>query len=311
MKGAGRRALVAWLFLAPAMILLGVFTFYPILCGVGLAFFDFNLLRHTPEGTLALPRFVGLENFERLIHDRYFWIALRNSMLYLLVVPVLQFLSVLLAVAVNQPLRGMRFYRTALYVPVVTSVVVVGIAWKWVLRSEGLANQLLAGLGVQGLARALGHPELFPLPWLTDPDWALFSVMFVTVWQGLGYYMVLYLAGLQALPPDYEEAARLDGAGFWDVFLRVTLPLLRPTLALCTLLSCISALKVFGEIYVMTAGGPQNGTLTMVYYLYNRAFETFEMGYSAALALVLALVVGVVSYLNYRYFREGGLQGYY
>ncbi len=306
-----RQARVAWLFMTPALLVLGVFTFYPILCGVLLAFFDFNLLRHTPEGVLAAPRFVGLENFERLVHDRYFWIALRNSLLYLLVVPLLQFVSILVAVAVNQPLRGIRLFRTALYLPVVTSVVVVGIAWKWVLRSEGLANQVLAAVGAGRLAHWLGRPEWFPVPWLTDPDLALVSVMFVTVWQGVGYYMILYLAGLQSISSELEEAARLDGAGFWDVFGRVTLPLLRPTIALCTIISCISALKVFGEIYVMTAGGPQNGTLTMVFYIYNRAFEGFEMGYSAAISLVLALVVGAISYLNYRYFQEGGLSSYY
>lgn len=303
---AGRQTLLAWLFMAPALLVLGVFTFYPILCGVLLAFFDFNLLRHTPEGVLSPPRFVGLENFQRLAHDRYFWIALRNSLVYLAVVPVLQFLSILIAVAVNQPLRGIRFFRTALYVPVVTSVVVVGIAWKWVLRSDGLANRFLEALGA---GRLFG--DLFPFPWLTEPGWALLSVMFVTVWQGLGYFMILYLAGLQGIPPELEEAARIDGAGFWQVFWRVTLPLLRPTVALCSIISCISALKVFGEIYVMTAGGPQNGTLTMVFYIYSRAFEGFEMGYSAALSLVLALVVSAISFLNYRYFREGGLQSYY
>jgi len=304
------RGRVAWLFMAPALLVLGLFTFYPILCGVLLAFFDFSMLRHTPEGLLAPPRFVGLENFQRLLHDRYFWTALGNSLLYLLVVPVLQFFSILVAVAMNQPLRGVRLFRTALYVPVVTSVVVVGIAWKWVLRSDGLANRFLEILGVGRLAQALGWADLLPVPWLTDPDWALFSVMFVTLWQGLGYYMILYLAGLQTIPPELEEAARLDGADFWAVFTRITLPMLRPTLALCTILSCISALKVFGEIYVMTGGGPQNGTLTMVFYIYNRAFEGFEMGYSAALALVLALVVGFISYLNLRWFQEGGLQSY-
>lgn len=297
---ARRRALSAWLFMAPALLVLAVFTFYPIVCGVLLAFFDFNLLRHTPDGVLAPPRWAGLANFERLVHDRYFWIAMKNSLLYLLVVPVLQIASILIAVAVNQPLRGVRFFRTAIYIPVITSVVVVGIAWKWVLRSDGLANMVLNAVGIPS-----------KIAWLNDPDLALFSVMFVTVWQGLGYYMILYLAGLQSLSPEYEEAARIDGAGFWDVFTRITLPLLRPTIALCTIISCISALKVFGEIYVMTAGGPQNGTLTMVFYIYNRAFEGFEMGYSAALSLVLAAVVGVISYLNYRYFQEGGLKSYY
>jgi putative chitobiose transport system permease protein len=290
---------VACLFLAPALVVLGLFTFYPVACGVALACFDFNLLRHTPQGDLVPPRFVGLANFGRLIRDPYVGIALKNSLLYLLVVPALQMAAVLLAVLVNRPRPGIQWFRAAYYVPVVTSVVIVGIAWKWVLRSDGLANWLLGQVGLP------------PLPWLSDPRLALFSVMLVTFWQGVGYYMVLYLGGLQSIDPEYEEAARLDGAGFWQVFTAITLPLLRPTLALCTILSCISALKVFGEIYVMTGGGPQNGTLTLGYYIYQKAFESYEMGYAAALSLVLALVVALFSWLAVRYFREGGISSYY
>lgn len=294
-----RNDLAAWAFLAPALVILAVFTFYPIVCGTALALFDFSLLRHTPEGTLAPPRFVGLANFVRLAQDVYFWTALKHSLLYLLVVPVIQLASILIAVLVNQPIQGRNFFRTAFYIPVITSVVIVGITWKWVLRSDGLANYLLSLLG------------LGPVDWLTDRDIALFSVMFVTLWQGLGYYMILYLAGLSAISPEFEEAARIDGATPWQVLTRVTIPLLRPTVALCTIISCISALKVFGEIYVMTGGGPENGTLTMVFYIYNQAFEQFNMGYSSAIALVLAGIVGVISYINVRYFREGGLSSYY
>ena len=142
--------------MAPALLVLGLFTFYPILCGVLLAFFDFSMLRHTPEGLLVPPRFVGLENFQRLLHDRYFWTALANSILYLLVVPVLQILSILVAVGVNQPLRGVRFFRTALRAGG-HLVVVVGIAWKWVLRSDGLANRFLEALGVGRPPSSWGH----------------------------------------------------------------------------------------------------------------------------------------------------------
>lgn len=295
-----RQEWVALAFLSPALLLLCVFTFYPILCGVGLAFFDFSLLRHTPEGQLAPPVFVGLKNFLRLWGDPYFWKALVNSILYLAVVPVIQFASIVLAVLVNQPLRGRNFFRTAYYIPVITSVVIVGITWRWVLRSDGLANYLLTRVGLERV------------DWLTDPGIALFSVMFVTLWQGLGYYMILYLAGLQTISPELEEAARLDGANAWQVLTRITIPLLRPTVALCTIISCISALKVFGEIFIMTPdGGPEYSTLTMVYYIYTRAFEDFDMGYSAAVALVLAGVVAVISFINVRYFREGGLSSYY
>ena len=295
-----RQEWVALAFLAPALLLLCVFTFYPILCGVGLAFFDFSLLRHTPQGQLAPPVFVGLKNFQRLGSDPYFWKALGNSVLYLAVVPLIQFASIILAVLVNQPIRGRNFFRTAYYIPVITSVVIVGITWRWVLRSDGLANYLLSLVGLERV------------DWLTNPSIALFSVMFVTLWQGLGYYMILYLAGLQTIAPELEEAARLDGANAWQVLTRVTIPLLRPTVALCTIISCISALKVFGEIFIMTPdGGPEYSTLTMVYYIYTRAFEDFDMGYSAAVALVLAGVVAVISYINVRYFREGGLSSYY
>lgn len=288
-----------WLFLAPALVILGVFTFYPIFCGVALAFTEFSLLRHTVEGQLVSPRFVGFENFLKLWVDPYFWKALTNSITYLAVVPVIQLCAIVLAVLVDQPFKGRNFFRTAFYIPVITSVVVIGITWRWVFRSDGLANFLL---GLVGLG---------PIDFLTSPDTALWSIMFVTLWQGLGYYMILYLAGLQTIPEELEEAAVLDGAGPVDVFRHITLPMLKPTVALCSIISCISALKVFGEIYVMTPqGGPNQSTLTMVYYIYLKAFEDFDMGYSAAVALVLAGVVGVISWINVRYFQDGGLNSY-
>jgi putative chitobiose transport system permease protein len=206
-----------------------------------------------------------------------------------------------MALLVNRSITGVTWFRTAYYIPVVTSIVIVGIAWKWVLSSDGILNFFL----VKKL-----HLFAHSIPWLTNSGLALFSVMFVTLWQGIGYYMVLYLAGLQTIPPEFEEAAKLDGASSARIFKDITLPLLKPTVALCTIISCISALKVFGEIFVMTAGGPENGTLTMVYYIYNKAFNEFDMGYAAALALVLALFVGVISFINIAFFKKGGLQYY-
>lgn len=293
-----RRTLMAWLFMAPAFILLSVFTFYPILCGAALAFCDFSLLRYTPEGLLQAPRWCGWENFQRLGEDRYFWLALRHSCIYLLIVPVLQLGAVLAALALNGSGPWVKFWRTALYLPVVTSSVCVGIIWRWVLRSDGAFNALWTCMGGEAL------------PWLTEPDWALFSVMLVTFWQGLGYYMVLYLAGLQSILPEYAEAACLDGASEWKIFIRITLPLLKPSLALCSLLSCISAVKVFTEIYVITGGGPRSGTLTLAYFIYQKAFESFDMGYAAAAALCMAFVAGCAVLVNYALFREGGIKYY-
>ncbi|MBI2265457.1 MAG: sugar ABC transporter permease [Armatimonadetes bacterium] len=277
-----RRTIVAYLFLSPALLFLLVFTFYPTIWGILLSFFDYNMLRTLDDGTLAPPVFVGVSNFERIFRDPYFYIALKNSLLYLLVVPVIQLLSIGLAMAVNRPMRLITFFRASYYVPVITSIVVVGISWKWLFRSDGLINVLLQKTPL--LHGSVG--------WLTDRNIALFSVMFVTLWQGLGYYMVLYLAGLQSIPAEYEEAARLDGASPFRVFAKITLPLLKPTVALCSIISCISALKVFGEIYVMTEGGPEYSTLTLVYYIFGKAFNEFQMGYASALAAVLAVFVG-------------------
>ena len=295
------QTVMAYLFLLPAVIVMVIFTFYPIVYGIALSFYDYNMLRHSPDGTLAPPQWVGIKNFVRVFKDPYFYIAIKNSLLYLLIVPIIQFLSIITAVLVNKKLPFMTWFRTAYYIPVITSIVIVGIAWKWVLGSDGILNFIL-----------VKQMHLFskPIPWLTSKDLALFSVMFVTMWKGIGYYMILYLAGLQTIPPEYEEAAQIDGATWWQVLSQITMPLLKPTIALCSIISCISALKVFGEIFVMTKGGPENGTLTMVYYIFNKAFTEFDMGYAAALALVLAFFVAAISYINMVFFKKGGLQYY-
>ncbi|MFP4498621.1 MAG: carbohydrate ABC transporter permease [Vulcanimicrobiota bacterium] len=296
-----RQTAVAYFFLMPALLILLLFTFYPMVYGIVLSFYDYNMLRHNEAGDLAAPEWVKLDNFKRVFDDPYFFIALKNSFLYLLIVPVIQLFAILTAILVNQKIPGITWFRTAYYIPVITSIVIVGIAWKWVFASDGILNFFL----VKKL-----HLAEEPIPWLTNRNIALFSVMFVTLWQGIGYYMLLYLAGLQSIPDEFEEAARLDGAGPLQVFWKITLPLLKPTIALCTIISCISALKVFGEIYVMTGGGPENGTLTMVYYIFTKAFMEFEMGYAAALALVLAVFVGIISFINVKFFQKGGLSYY-
>lgn len=270
-----RRTATAYLFLAPALILMLIFTFYPVVIGIGLAFTKYNMI--------SPPKFVGLQNFFRIAHDHKALIAMKNSLLYLLVVPVIQCLSILLALLVNREIRGISLFRALYYVPVITSIVVVALIWR----------SLLA-----------------PLGWLTNPRMALMGVMFVTLWKGLGYYMVIYLAGLQSIDKEYEEAAKLDGARKGQIFLYITLPLLKPSITLCTIISSIAALKVFAEIYVMTEGGPLLSTTTMVYYIYQTAFTRLDMGYSSALALFLALVIACLSGLHLSLFRRGGLEYY-
>lgn len=283
-----RTVATAYLFLGPALLVLGVFTFYPVVFGTVLSLFTYDVI--------SPPKFVGLAHFRALWTDRYLWLALGNSLKFLLVVPVLQILSIGLAVAVNAPLRGIRWFRAAYYVPVITSMVVAGLVWRWLYEQDGLLNYLLTRAGV--LAR--------PVAWLGQPDLALYAVMFVTLWKGLGYYMVIYLAGLQGIPPECEEAAVTDGATRWQVFRHVTLPLLRPSILLASTISAISALKVFEEVYVMTGGGPMFSTYTMFYYIFDKGFQQLELGYAAAIAVVLAAATLILSAINFRIFRQGG-----
>lgn len=287
-----RNTAVAYLFLTPALLLLGVFTFYPVIFGTALSLFEYDIINP--------PRYVGLEQFRKLLADRYFWIALTNSAKYVLVVPVIQLGSILLAVLVNRQLRGIGAFRAAYYVPVITSWPVVGIMWTWMYDQQGVVNWVLQSLDV--IAR--------PISWLSHPTITLYAVMFVTMWKGLGWYMVIYLAGLQTIPPEYEEAAMIDGASRARVFWSVTIPLLRPYILLASLISTMAAVKVFEEIFVMTRGDPFFSTYTMFMYIFDEAFQELNMGYAAALAVVLAAVIMVFSVINFRVFRRGGLEWY-
>jgi len=287
-----RTTLIAYLFLAPALALLAVFTFYPVAFGTVLSLFEYDIINP--------PRYVGLAQFRRLLADRYFWIAITNSAKYVLVVPVIQLCSILLAVLVNRRLRGIGLFRAAYYLPVITSWPVVGIMWTWMYDQQGVVNWVLRSLAL--VSR--------PVPWLNHPTITLYAVMFVTMWKGLGWYMVIYLAGLQAIPPEFEEAAMLDGASRGRVFWHVTVPLLRPYILLASLVSTMAAVKVFEEIYVMTRGGPFFSTYTMFMYIFDEAFQELNMGYAAALAVVLAAVILGFSVVNFRLFRRGGLEAY-
>ncbi len=267
-----------YLFLLPALILLGIAAFWPILQAAYLSLTRYDLL--------SASTWIGLENYLRLVRDPLFWKALGNTLIYVgLVVPPLVWLPLGLAILVNRPLPGMGMFRLLYYLPVVFSVVVAGLAWRWLYAENGLLNHILS--------LASGHTVR--IPWLTDPRWALFSVSLVTVWKGLGYYMVIYLAGLQGIPAHLYEAAALDGANRWQQHRWITLPLMRPYQLLVLILSTIAAMKVFEEVYLLTRGGPVYSTLTLVYYLYERGISNLEMGYASAVGLVLFGVVLALS----------------
>jgi len=280
-----RQALSPWLFLAPALLLLGLFAFWPVLWGSFLAFTEYDFL--TP------PRWVGLANFEDLLDDPVFFISMRNSLLYLLIVPAIQLGAIVLAVLVNNTLPGIKAFRAAFYMPVVTSVSVVGIMWGWMYNEQGLINAVLQWL----------HVINDPIGWLSDDRLALFSVMLVTLWRGLGWYMVLYLAALQAIPKDLEEAAGLDGATRWQRFWQITIPMIMPTILLCTVLSTLSAIKVLEEVLIMTKGGPVSSTYTGLYYAYDQGIRAFNFPRALAASLVVSVFCLALAWLNFRFIR--------
>lgn len=277
-----QKQLTPYLFLLPALIILGLTVIWPAFQAFYLSF-----TRYEYDITQA-PEWIGLANFQRLMTDKIFWQTLTNTLIYLVgVVPILVVLPLVLAILVNQKLRGISWFRAAYYTPVIISMVVAGLAWKWLYAENGLLNQML---------KLIGFTD--GIPWLTNPNWALFSVMAVTIWKGLGYYMVIYLAGLQSIPNDLYEAAAIDGSDgvlkHWDI----TVPLMKPYLFLVAVISAISATKVFEEVYIMTQGGPRNSSKTVVYYLYDQAFRDLEISYACTIGLVLFLIILGLSILR-------------
>ncbi|RSK28874.1 sugar ABC transporter permease [Bacillus sp. HMF5848] len=282
-----RNPFTPFLFLLPGCIILGAFIFYPMLDAIWLSFTDYNMVQEA--------NFVGLANYEELFKDDLFWKVLGQTFLYLIgVVPALVILPIFLAILVNQQIRGIAFFRSAYYVPVVTSMVVVGIMWKWVYADKGILNYILDASGI----------IQEPVHWLTSTTTSIFAVMAVTVWKGLGYYMVIYLAGLQSIPSELYEAARIDGANKWKQILHITIPLLMPSIMIVSIMSSISAMKVFEEIYVMTGGGPLNSSKTLVFYIYEEAFTKLNMGYASAAGVILFLITLILSILNIRFMNK-------
>jgi putative chitobiose transport system permease protein len=284
----------AYLMLTPGIILLLVFTFYPIIYGLPLTLTNYSVIDKT--------KWIGFKNFEKAFHDPDFWISLKNSLLYVIVVPFIQILSILMAVLVNNKLRFVNFFRVAYFVPVVTSMVAASIAWKWMYEEQGIINYFLQML----------HLISKPISFLVEPSIALYGVMLVTIWKGLGYYMMIYLAGLQSIPSELQEAAKIDGASRWQVIWRITIPLLMPFVLLCSLLSVMGAFRVFDEIFIMhgPSGEPASSTLVSSIYTYKIAFINFEFGYASAVGLILSLIILVFTLLMFRYTRKGGLTYY-
>lgn len=279
-----------YLFLLPAAVVLILFFFIPFFQTIGLSFFGY-------DNSLYNPSFVGLDNYKKLITSPVFYKVMANTFIYLIVaVPFLTVFPLFLAVLINQKIRGVTLYKILIYLPVIVSIVVAAIAFKWLYAQTGILNYCVEQLGYN------------PIGWLTDPKYSLYSVAIVTIWKGVGYYMMIYLAALMSVPQDLYEACDIDGASFFRKHLTVTVPHLMPTIALVSTISAISAMKVFAEIYVMTKGGPLNSSKTIVYYIYERAFENLDLGYASALSVVLLVVVLAFSIINVVFFEKNRYQ---
>ena len=288
--------LAAWLFAGPALTIIGVFFFVPVLGALAVSLTDFDLYALADIRNL---RFVGLSNYWHLLHAPEFWRAVGNTVYFVLLgVPLSLGASLAIALLVNSRLtRAPALFRTVFFAPVVTTLVAVAVVWRYLLHTRyGLLNYALTHLGMH------------PIDWLGDPHWALPAIILFTVWKNFGYNMVILVAALQSIPDDLYEAARLDGATLWQEFSRVTLPMLRPTLLLVSILTVAGYFQLFAEPYVMTQGGPVQSTTSVLYYMYDQGFKWWDLGSASAVAFLLFLLILAVSALQLRFARAGELR---
>lgn len=284
-----RRTITGYLFIMPFMLGFLFWFLAPALVAVWLTFTDWNLIR--------APRYVGFDNVLRLGTDKLFWQALKVTTLYTMAsVPLGLVLAFLLALLINTKVKGIAFFRTIYYLPSIVPAVASAVLWAWIFNTEfGLLNAVLRAFGVSRIA------------WLQDPTYALWALIMMSLW-GVGGAMIIYLAGLQGIPDVFYEAAEIDGAGRWSQLWNITIPLLSPVIFFNLIMSIIGTFQVFTAGFLITDGGPQNATLFYVLYLYRNGFEYLDMGYSAALAWVLFLVILVLTGMIFRY--VGGMIHY-
>jgi putative chitobiose transport system permease protein len=273
-----------YLFLFPAIALIVVFVVYPILAVVYYSFTDYDIVRP--------PVWVGLDNFVTVFGDKTFWLALTHSIVYLLVTPILIFLSIGLAIVVNRKLPGIHIFRALYFVPAVSGSIAIGLSWRWLFDRNGFINGVLQSWGIIDV----------PIQWLSTPALVLPIAMMLTIWAGVGYYSVIFLAGLQNIPDELYDAARIDGCNDLQKHWHVSLPGLRPQIVFVAVISSLAALKVFDEIYILTGktGGILDSGTTLVFYLWKQAFQLQHAGYAAAIAMILLAITLVFSIVNVR-----------
>ena len=281
-----RKKVLPYLLVSPYLIFVIVFVVFPVLFCFFLTFHKWNII--------APMKFIGTDNYSRLLHDRLFWIAIGNTLKFLFLhIPLQLVVSLFLAYLLNQKIRAIAFFRGAFFMPVIVSGVVVTILWQQLLGYDfGLINRMLMGVG------------LHKIGWLVNPDIAIYSIAVMATWKNVGLYVILFLVGLQTVPTQYYEAAKMEGATRWQQFYHITLPMINPTVFMVVILSTIGGFSLFIEPYIMTGGGPLNTTLSAVLYIYKQAFQYYNMGYSATLGFTYAIMIMVVVILQKKFIEK-------
>ena len=278
-----------YVFLLPYIILFCAFLIVPLVYGLGLSLFRWEMLSSAPA------EFIGIGNFTEALTDKYFWMSFWASFRFtIMAVPISITLALAVAVGINSiPEKKQSFFRASYFLPTLISISVAGILWRWFFNTEfGLFNTYLQKMGFQ------------PIPWLTDPGWAMKSIVFMTIWWTIGGAMIILLAGLQSIPGHYYEAASIDGATKWQQFLLITIPLLKPVLLFVIVLSTIGAFQVFGQTFIITRGGPELSTRVLVQYIYETAFTKYRMGYGASMSWLLFIVIAIFSLIQFKFLRQ-------
>jgi len=287
-----RIAAVGWALAAPALVVIAVFFAVPVAAGLALSLTDFDLYALADISTL---RFIGLQNYARLLQTPLFWQALGNTFYFVVVgVPVSIGLSLAAALLLNARVaKWQPFFRTALFAPVVTTVVAVAVIWRYLLHTRyGLINQGFVSIGIS------------PIDWLGDPHWAMPAIILFSAWKNFGYNMIILLAALQAVPRELYESARVDGAGPFRQFVDLTFPMLTPTLVMVGIMTISGYFQLFAEPYVMTQGGPLRSTVSVLYFMYEEGFRWWNLGNASAVAFLLFVVIFAVSWVLLRFDRD-------
>lgn len=281
------RKLFPYLMLLPMIVIFGVFLFYPALNGLKISFMKWDGIN--PQ------EFVGLKNYSKLLGDKAFWRAFTRTIAFTaMAVPGIYVAALGLALLLTREVKGSDFFRAVFYWPTMISSIVVGLSWRFLLSEDfGVINYMITTLGKS------------PVKWLTDPKIAMGVIVFVTVWSLAGYYMVMFVAGIEAIPRDYYEAAQIDGASFWQQFRFITLPLLKATSLLVLVLSTVTVIKTYPLVYALTKGGPAGATKFMVQYIQETGFEKSQMGYACAMAMVLFAVLAALTIAQFK-LNKGG-----